>query len=241
MNFHSPGNNHSQVSLEFLSTVPIFTGLDQAILEEIANLMQYRAFGTGMTLFHQDMPGTTLYLIAEGFVRIYSIGQTGQEFTHYLYGPTDIFGELSLLDNGYHSATCITMTPIKTWLFSKENLFVIFQKYPAIMRSLLALVSRRVRIAAQKSETMAFHDVQGRLVYELLELEAKSGQRTKDGTLICVPLTQNDLASLVGATRESVNKVLSTLRSQNFIKMNGNDIMITDHNGLEKILIARGR
>ncbi len=241
MNSRSPASNQPQVSLDFLRGVPLFAGLEASILEEAASLMQSRAFGSGMTLFHQDMPGTTLYLMAEGAVRVYSIGQTGQEFTYYIYGPGDIFGELSLLGSGYHSATCITMMPIKTWLLSRDSLFLLMQKYPVIMRQLLGIVAQRVRTATRKSEAMAFQDVQGRLVYELLNLEERISKPAADGTLIDVPLTQNDLASMVGATRESVNKVLAMFRSQNLIKLSGASITIVDRAGLERIFVERGR
>jgi CRP-like cAMP-binding protein len=194
-----------------------------------------------MTLFHQDMPGMTLYIIAEGYVRLYSIGQTGQEFTYYIYGPTEIFGELSLMDNGYHAATCITMMPTKIWLLSKDHLFDILQKYPAVNLRLMGIIASRVRSTTRKAEAMAFQDVQGRLAYEILNLEKMNGQRTDEGILIGIPLNQNDLASMVGATRESVNKALSTFRSQNLIKITGTGVLITDEAGLEKLLMERGR
>jgi CRP-like cAMP-binding protein len=219
----------------------LFRGLEQGTLEEFADLMTYRAFGKGMTLFHQDMPGTTLYLIADGFVRTYSIGQTGQEFTYWIYGPGEVFGELSLLDQGYHSATCTTLTPIKTWLLSKENLFSVLRRHPPLMLRLLGMIAQRVRIATRKAEVMAFQDVQGRLAYEVLALAEKSASRTEEGIAIEVPLTQYELATMVGATRESVNKALSMLRSHNLIKLSGTSIIICDEQGLQRMIVERGR
>ena len=241
MNSRSPANSQPPVSLEFLRSVPRFTGLETGVLEEIAGLMQYRAFGSGMTLFHQDMPGTTLYLMADGFVRIYAIGQTGQEFTYDIYGPADIFGEQSLLDDGYHSATCVTMTPIRTWLLSKDNLFMLLRKHPDLTLGMLGMIAHRARTATQKSEAMAFQDVQGRLAYEMLSLGARSAKRTEEGILIEVPLTQNDLASMVAATRESVNKALAMLKAQDLIRISGTSIVVVDRARLERIITERGR
>lgn len=241
MNSHSQASNTLNEPLEFVQKIPLFGGLDKTVLTDIAARIQYRTFGNGMTLFHQDMPGTTLYMIADGYVRLYSIGQTGQEFTYYICGPTEIFGELSLMDNGYHSSTCITMTPIKIWLLSKDHLFDILQKYPALNIKLISVIANRVRSATRKAEAMAFLDVQGRLAYEMLNLEKKSGQQTEEGDMICIPLHQNDLASMVGATRESVNKALSIFRSQNLIKISGSSVVILDKAGLEKLLMERGR
>ena len=145
------------------------------------------------------------------------------------------------MDNGYHAATCITITPTKTWLLSKDHLFDILQKYPAINARLLSIIANRVRSTTRKAEVMAFQDVQGRLAYEMLNLEKKHGQQSKEGILIGIPLNQNDLASMVGATRECVNKALSTFRSQNLIKISASNLIITDKAGLEKLLQERGR
>jgi CRP-like cAMP-binding protein len=241
MNFLSSVSNQPQISPEVLKQTPLFSDLDREALEHISSLMQYRAFGSNITLFHQAMPGTTLYLLVDGYVRIYSTGQSGQEFTYYIYGPSDIFGELSLLDNGYHSATCTTVTPIKIWLLSRNNLFKIMQQNPVIMHQMMKLIAFRVRAATQKSEAMAFQDVQGRLVYEILNLEARYGRPTEEGSMIDMPLTQKDLASMVGASRESVNKSLGLFRSQNLIHFSETNIIILDRDRLERILLKRGR
>jgi CRP/FNR family transcriptional regulator, cyclic AMP receptor protein len=241
MNSRSPADSHPIVALDFLTGVPLLTGLQHGALEELSGLMKYRAFGTGMTLFHQDMPGTTLYLIADGYVRMYAIGQTGQEFTYHIYGPAEVFGELSLLDDGIHPATCVTMTPIKTWLLSKDNLFMVLRKYPELMLRMLGMIAHRARAATQKSEAMAFQDVQGRLAYEMLNLGAHNSVRTDEGILIEVPLTQHDLASMVGATRESVNKALAMFKAQDLIRISGTSITVVEPHELERIIAERGR
>lgn len=240
MNSQSPANN-PQPSVEYLQGIPLFSGMQESALAEFAGLMKHRSFGTGLTLFHQDMPGGTLYLIESGYIRIYSIGQTGLEFTYYIYGPADIFGELSLLDNGYHSATCITLTPIKTWTIAKEDLLGMLKKYPSLSLEFLRLTAKRVRAATRKSEALAFQDVQGRLAYEILELERRSGTPTKEGSLINIPLNQIELASMVGATRESVNKALAAFKAQDLIRLNGTTITVISRGGLEKITRERGR
>ena len=241
MNSPSLANSQLPDPLDFLSNVPGFGEFDWETLSAISAHMQYRTFGTGMTLFHQDMPGMTLYFIGEGYVRLYSLGQTGQEFTYYICGPTEIFGELSLMDNGYHASSCMTLTPIKIWLLSKDHLFDLLQKYPALHLILLRLIASRVRSVTRKAEALAFQDVQGRLAYEMLDLGKKCGREVEEGISIEIPLNQNDLASMVGATRESVNKALAAFRSKGLIQMSGSNIILTDRGGLERMLLERGR
>ncbi|MCJ7659808.1 MAG: cyclic nucleotide-binding domain-containing protein, partial [Anaerolineales bacterium] len=89
----------------FLESLPLFAGLSEEQLIEVAGRMKRRSFAPGVTLYHQDMPGMMLYMIEEGSVRMFSIGRTGQELTLAIFGVGDIFGELSILDNQHHSAT----------------------------------------------------------------------------------------------------------------------------------------
>lgn len=241
MKSHSLDSDPLQEALEFLNRLPLFEGLDQAALLDLASRMQCRTFGTGVTLFHQDMPGMLLYILAEGHVRIYSIGHTAQEFTYHICGPREVFGELSLLDDGYHSATCMTMTPVKTWLLSKDQLMDILQKYPMVSLRLMRILASRVRSTTRKAEAMAFQDVQGRLAYEILNLARKYGEQTEQGVVISFPLNQNDLASMIGATRESVNKALSLFRTQGMVKLSGSNVVMTDQLSLERTLRERGR
>jgi CRP-like cAMP-binding protein len=241
MSSPSLANSQPPDALAFLENIPLFAELDRATLSDISARVQYRTFGHSMTLFHQDMPGMTLYMIAEGYVRLYSLGQTGQEFTYYICGPTEIFGETSLLDSGYHPASCVTLTPIKIWLLSKDHLFELMEKHPEIYIRLLHIIASRVRSTTRKAEAMAFQDVQGRLAHEMLDLGKKCGHQVDEGISIDIPLNQNDLASMVGATRESVNKALATFRSRDLIKMTGTNIVLTDREGLEKMLLERGR
>ena len=241
MKSRKPVSDSPDEALRFIYSLPLFEGLDRVALVEIANRMQCRTFGAEVTLFHQDMPGMMLYMLSEGHVRLYSIGHTAQEFTYYICGPGEVFGELSLLDDGYHSATCMTMTPIKTWLLFKDQLADILQKYPLVSLRLLGILANRIRNTTRKAEAMAFQDVQGRLAYEILNLARKYGIQTEEGIMISVPLNQNDLASMVGATRESVNKALSLLRTQNMIRLSGSSVVMMDRPGLERMLRERGR
>lgn len=241
MKSHSPASDPLQHAMAFLGSLPLFEGVDQAALLDIAGRTQCRTFGMGVTLFHQDMPGMMLYMLAEGHVRLYSIGHTAQEFTYHICGPGEIFGELSLLDDGYHSETCITIAPVKTWLLSKDQLVDILQKYPPVNFRLLRILASRVRSTTRKAEAMAFQDVQGRLAYEILNLATRYGKQGDEGIVISIPLNQNDLASMIGATRESVNKALSLLRTQNLIKLSGSNVVMTDQAGLERMLQERGR
>ena len=226
---------------EFLAGLTLFADLEAQQLEQIAQRVQRRTFALGVTLFHQDMPGTMMYMIETGSVRVISIGRTGQELTLNVLGPGEIFSELSILDGQQRSATAITLVPTVVWLLSQADLNEFMSKYPPVNQAMIQILVERVRATARRLEAMTFQDVLGRLAFELLSLADRSGQPYEQGIEITIPLTQVDLASMVGATRESVNKAVSVLRSKELINVDGTRWFLQDPAGIQQILYERGR
>ena len=226
---------------DFLHKLPLFSALDQRQIEQIAARIQRREFAPGVTLFHQDMPGTMLYIVEKGSVRVISIGRTGQELTLNVIGPGEIFGELSILDNQQRSATAITLAPTVVWLLSQSDVKEFMFKFPSVNQAMIQILVQRVRATARRLEAMTFQDVLGRLAHELLSLAERSGQPSEGGIEISIPLTQVELATMVGATRESVNKAVSVLRDRNLVDVDGTRWFILDPAGMRNILYERGR
>jgi CRP-like cAMP-binding protein len=203
--------------------------------------MKRRSFAPGVTLYHQDMPGMMLYMIEEGSVRVYSIGRTGQELTLAIFGGGDIFGELSILDDQHHSATAVTLAATVVWLLPRTDLKDLMERYPVIAEAMIQLLVARVRSTTHQLEVITFLDVQGRLAYELLNLAERHGYQSGEVIEIHIPLTQGDLATIVGATRESVNKSMSALRAQNLVQVDGTQLTLLNPAGLRNMVHERGR
>ena len=225
----------------FLQGLTLFARLDREGLEQIAAHVHRRSFAPGVTLFHQDMPGSILYIIEQGYVRVFSIGRTGQELTLNICGPGEIFGELSILDNQYHSATAITLSQTVVQLLAKTELDRFMERYPQIERAIIQLLVARLRTTTRHTEAMTFQDVQGRLACEILNLGEKHGQLNGNAIKVDIPLTQGDLATMVGATRESVNKALSALRAQNLVDIDNSSLTVLNPSGLRRMIQERGR
>lgn len=241
MSLYSNLPNPSKDAESFLRSSTLFGTLGDEVISQIAPRLQRRSFASEVTLYHQDMPGMMLYMIEKGCVRVYSLGRTGQELTLNICGPGDILGELSSLDRKPHSATAITLTPTVVWLITQNDLEDLIHHYPAIAAAMIQILVARVRSTTNQIESLTFQDVQGRLAFELLRLAEKHGQKNKTFTEINVPLTQGDLATIVGAARESVNKAISHLRSLNLIAIDGTSLTILDPEGLGQVIHDRGR
>lgn len=241
MSLYSSIAEAPQDAAAFQESLPLFLGLSQDQLSEVAGRMQRRSFAPGVTLYHQDMPGMMLYMIEEGCVRVFSIGRTGQELTLAIFGAGEIFGELSILDSQHHSVTAITLSATVVWLLPQADLKDLMERYPVIAEAMIQLLVARVRSTTHHVEAMTFQDVQGRLAYELLNLAERHGCEVGEIIVIKIPLTQGDLATIVGATRESVNKSMSALRSQNLVQVDGTEITVLNPDGLRRMVHERGR
>ena len=257
MSLHSDPHNPPPGAQAFLRSLSLFAGLNDEQLSEVARHLQRRGFAAGVTLYHQDMPGIMLYMIESGRVRLFSAGRTGHEFTHNIFGPGDILGELPIVDGKHHSGTAITLLPTVVWILPRADMEDLLERHPPVMLAMTQMLAARVRLMTSHAEGMIFQDVQGRLAHEILRLSVRHGQPSGDpagrpagrgaGTgassevEIGVPLTQVDLASMVGATRESVNKAMTALRAQNLVRVDGTRLIVVDPAGLQQMVQERGR
>jgi CRP-like cAMP-binding protein len=240
MSLYSEIHDRSSEAKTFLAGLPLFEGLSQEELSQIADSLQRRSFAAEVVLFHQDMPGIMLYMIQEGFVRVFSIGRTGQELTFEIFGPGDIFGELSLLDDHHHSATAVTLSQSIVWLLPKPDLEDCLNRFPGVARAMNRILVKRVRSRAKHTESLTFLDVLGRLAIVMLDLAEKHGHPVEDAVEIQVPLTQVDLANMVSATREGVNRAVRTLRDQGLVNTDGTQWTVLSPRGLLRVVRERG-
>lgn len=225
-----------------LRKVSLFAGLSDQELEVLADSLGKRTFGKGMIIFHKGSPGQTLYIIESGKVRIFILSESGQEISVNIYGPSDVFGELSLLDGLPRSAGAVAVERTVTYTLHRDDFLRHLEAYPRMAKSIMEVLSTRLRYTTVYVESLSFLDVYGRVAAKLLELADRYGLRNdgKDGINgieINLRLTQAELATWVAATRESVNKVLGTFRDQGLIQVEGQRITILDMPGLRRRIL----
>jgi CRP-like cAMP-binding protein len=203
-------------------------------LDSVADSLRKRTFAKGMIIFHKDSPGRSLYIIESGKVRIFILSESGQEISVRIYGCGDVFGELSMLDGLPRSAGAVAMEKTRVLTLHRDDFLALLARFPRIAPGIIATLSGRVRYTTKYAESLAFLDVFGRVADRLLELADCYGVDCGEGREIDLRLTQTELASLVGTTRESVNKVLGTFRDQGLIRLDGQRITVLDRRGLQK-------
>ncbi len=209
-----------------LERVAIFEGLDPASLIQLRQAMRRRTFRQGEVIFHRDDPGQVLYVIKEGRVRIRLTSSEGQEVALSVFGPGESFGEMAILDSQPRSADAIAVDKVDVYTLQRQDFIGVIKSHPEIAIEVMKTLSQRIRLANQMVEDLIFLDVYGRVAKKLLELSKDYGVETEDGVRIDMRLTQQELASMIGASRESVNKVMGYFTDKSYISTDKHKITI---------------
>jgi CRP/FNR family cyclic AMP-dependent transcriptional regulator len=201
----------------YLKQVSLFANLADEDMHELMTAAKRRAFRSGEVIFHRDDPGQVLYMIKEGKVKICIISPDGQEISLAVFGKGECFGEFALLDGLPRSADAIALEKVECYTLQRSDFHNAIMKNPKIAIQVLEALTKRLRNTDNMVEDLIFLDVYGRVAKKLLELADAHGVKTDDGVRIEVRLTQQELASMVGASRESVNKVMGYFSEKDFI------------------------
>lgn len=213
---------------ELLKKVSIFSALDEQALSGLASHMRRRTLRKDTIVFHKDQAGDALYLIESGHVRIFLPTESGGELTVDIARPGDVFGELALLDGRSRSASAETIEDTSLYVLAREDFQRFLSATPQFATSLIALLSTRIRQLTEYAESLAFLDIHGRVARALLQAAERHGTKTSNGTEIDFDMTQSELASMIGATRERVNRALTSFRAQGLIELRGKKIVLLD-------------
>src|SRR5947209_6285686 len=217
--FIGKGKTYMELDNEIthLKQVSLFAGLSDEDLRELMSVTRRRTFRSGEVIFHRDDPGQVLYVIKEGKVKISLISPEGQEISLVVFGKGECFGEFAILDGLPRSADAIALERVECYTLQRSDFHKTIMKNPKIAIQVMEVLSRRLRTTDQMVENLIFLDVYGRVAKKLLELADSHGSKVDNGIRIEVRLTQQELASMVGASRESVNKVMGYFTDKNFI------------------------
>jgi CRP/FNR family cyclic AMP-dependent transcriptional regulator len=202
----------------YLKQVSIFNGLNDDEVHDLISAAKRRTFRSGEVIFHRDDPGQMLYIIKEGKVKICLISPDGQEISLVVFGKGEYFGEFALLDGLPRSADAIALEKVECYTLQRSDFHNAIMKKPRIAIQIMEVLCERLRKTDQQVEDLIVLDVYARVAKKLLELAETHGLKQEDSSiLINVRLTQQELAAMVGASRESVNKVLGYFTDKQYI------------------------
>jgi CRP-like cAMP-binding protein len=219
---------------EVVRRAPLFTALDEAAAVSLRASMDSVKIAKGSILFKEGDDGEHLYVIIDGKLKLGTSSGDGRENLLSILGPGEMFGELSLFDPGPRTSTATAVTDAKLLSLGHEKVIPWLKQNPEVSLQLLTRLSQRLRRTNEAVGDLVFSDVPGRVAKALIDLGDRFGKTTPEGLLVNHDLTQEELAQLVGASRETVNKALADFAGRGWLKLDGRSVLITDLERLGK-------
>jgi CRP/FNR family transcriptional regulator, cyclic AMP receptor protein len=219
---------------DVVRNAPLFTALDEAAAASLRASMDSVKIAKGSVLFAEGDEGDHLYVIVEGKLKLGTSSGDGRENLLSILGPGEMFGELSLFDPGPRTSTATAVTDARLLSLGQEKLIPWLAENPQVALQLLARLAQRLRRTNEAVGDLVFSDVPGRVAKALIDLGERFGKQTDEGLFVHHDLTQEELAQLVGASRETVNKALADFAGRNWLKLDGRAVLITDFDRLSK-------
>jgi CRP-like cAMP-binding protein len=213
---------------EVLGRTALFGGLDGAALERLAAMAKPQAFRTDDVIFRKGDANRSLYVIERGRVKICSTSAEGREVALNLLGANEVFGEVALMDGGARTADAVACEPARLLLLDRADLIPFLEREPALMLSMLATLTQRVRWVSNHYEDSVFLALPARLAKRLLFLGEHFSVATAAGRRLTVSLPQRELASHMGVTRETINRLFQEWRDKGLIAIDRGVIVLTD-------------
>jgi CRP/FNR family transcriptional regulator, cyclic AMP receptor protein len=214
-------------ALESLRSCVLFARADADTLHALAEGLRRRRYRRNEVIFHQGDPGDTLHIVATGAVKIVLPSPEGEEAIIATLRRGDFFGELVLLDGAPHSATATALEPTETLILSRETFRDLLRR-DELRDALLSTLAGELRRLTGHVEDLHFLDLAGRLAMRLTRLAREAHPEARGEVRLDWPYTQSDLASMIGGTRQSVNKLLQDLAQEGLVTVDHETLVIPD-------------
>ncbi|MEC3883617.1 Crp/Fnr family transcriptional regulator [Halobacillus sp. HZG1] len=201
-----------------LSEVNLFEELTKEELMDVAAISEMKKVAKGEVILTPEHPAEHLYILKKGQIRLYRTNQQGKQFTLDILKDGNLFGEASTLTLTDYEMYAEAMTDTYVCLMSREEFERFMEKYPKIKLRLVQLLSSKLNDFYKRSEKIALGEVRERILYLLLMLSEKSGRRHQEWQTVEMKLTHQDIATMIGATRETTSAEISRLNKEGYLK-----------------------
>ena len=223
-------------SVSLLQQVPLFSGLESEDLAELAKCLYQKTMHRTQVLFQQGDKGDEFLIVTEGAVKVELVNADGKELTLAILRPYQFLGELALLDDFPRSANAIALEDGHLLALNKRDFLRVVQQYPRMMLPITRQLTRRVRVLTEDIASMAFMDTFTRTARKLVSLAQDLG-KPGPGLEVQIPqpLTHQELANLVGATRETITKILTDMKNRRLVAIHNHIITILNKDEFAEI------
>ncbi len=227
------GSARSLPVTDIVVQVPLFEDLDAEAIAQIASIAHFKSYPKDHQLFERGEEGDEFLVVVEGRVKILLLNEDGRELTLTIVGPYQSLGEISLIDDFPRSASAVALGEVHALSIHKRDFRKLLESSPHISLVLLRQMSRRLRELTDDTAGLIFLDVYQRLARKLLTMARAIGVPIEGGVEIPQRLTHQELANMIGATRETVTKVLNELEDRAIIRFNKKRVTVLNDAALE--------
>ena len=211
---------------------PLFAALDPEAAAALRAATNVVRLAKGGILFREGDPGDRLYVIEEGKIKLGTASADGRDALLAVIGPGEMIGELSLFDPGPRAATATALTDVVAREVGHDAQLPWLAGRPEVAEALLTALAQRLRRTNEAMSDLVFSDVPGRVAKALLDLGERFGVPVEGGVSVTHDMTQEELAQLVGASRETVNKALADFAARGWIRLESRSVILNDHDRL---------
>ncbi len=206
--------------------IALFRDLTEEDLAQLGSLLHEKTFPAGALVMTMEQPGVVVYIVRDGTVKVYLSAEDGNEVILSILGAGQTVGEMSVLDTFGRSANVVTMERSTLLWMSGDDFRRSLHTIPDLSYNLLTLFCRRMRLANEQIQALSSLDVTGRVARQILAFaeqyqDSEPWTQTSDAFRIPLRLTQRDIASIVGTSRERVNRVMVRFKERGFISVDG--------------------
>ncbi|EGD50645.1 transcriptional regulator, Crp/Fnr family [Thermoanaerobacter ethanolicus JW 200] len=221
---------------DYLKKVPYFNELEDKSLEEIHKISTINFFKKGSIIFMEGEKGEAIYFVKSGKVKISKTSSIGKEYIIKIMEKGDVFAESILFVGGEYPATAEAIEDSEVIMLKNQDIENLILKNSEIALSIIKLMAKRLKNVAVIIENLALRDSIGRTASVLLTFAKERGINTKEGILLDLNLNRQDLANIVGTSRENVTRILSQMDKEGIIHLDRQKIIIRDVKKLKEML-----
>ena len=222
-------NNH-----DYLRQISIFSELEGEFLEKIYQISRVRKYKKGRIIFMEGEPGEAFFYIKSGLVKISKLSRDGREHILHVLNEGHVFAEVTLFSNTEYPATAEVLEDAEIGIIKNEDLEKVIKENPDLSLQLIKYLNKRLVEAHMKIRNLAFYDTYERTAQALVKLAEDYGKKSSKGVNLDINISRQELANIVGTTRETVIRALTAFKKEHLIGIEKNTITIIDLESLKE-------
>ncbi|MBX3120699.1 MAG: Crp/Fnr family transcriptional regulator [Fimbriimonadaceae bacterium] len=225
-----------QNKLWYLKHIRLFDGISPSEMQEMEKITRMEEVKKRQPFYLPGDPSSNVYLLKRGRVKLANTAASGKEVTFDILEPGEVFGELEVLEGLPRETAAEALDDAMICVIRREDFDRYLAMHPKITVKLTKLIGLRLRRIQSRIEDLVFRDVPARLAHLLLELSKSDGAQEPRGIRIKAKLTHQEMANLIGCSRETVSATLGQFRDEGLLQLDGRTLTILDPKGLSRLL-----